>query len=363
MCTVYNSVGCITAVKSHLQQHQLNEFSSLDYLIRFRNSYTTLKEQIIINHKTLLGREKETLATEISYLQDSISNQREITDLHISKTINSIRQMIEAITTANNIGLQRYMDYVKRNALDMLIGLHELSRGARVAYALFYHRKMLTKKNTRYQYLDSNFNDEVNKSALADLEEHKRKKTAVNQIANTVYGALAELKVAAELEQLPDDCILINDFSCNFYPALFHRNTRDYIQSVQIDHLLITPAGIFIIETKNWSKYSMANPYLFSPVRQVKRANYAIYMTLSAHGGNRFGNHHWGNKKIPIRNIIVFNHNKPQEEFEFVKIVETNELRSYINWFKPCLSENEIYELADKLLRRTTRTEVVKDSW
>lgn len=363
MCTVYNSVGCITAVKSHLRQHQLSEFQSLDDLIRFRNGYTTLEEQIITDHTVLLGREKEALGNEISWLQDSIINQRQRTDQHIGKTINSIQQKIDAITAANNIGLKRYVGYIKRNGLDILIGLHELSRQMRVAYAIFNHKRRLVKKNKRYHYLDSSFNDAATTSSLADIEEHKRKKKAVDQIANTVYGALAELKVAAELEQLPDDCTLINDFNCYFYPALFHRNTRDYIQSVQIDHLLITPAGIFIIETKNWSKYSIENPYLFSPVQQVKRANYAIYMTLAPRPGNRFGNHHWGNKKMPIRNIIVFNHNKPKEEFEFVKILESNELRSYINWFKPCLSDNDMYELADKLLRRTKRTEVEKDSW
>ena len=363
MCTVYNSVGCITAVKLHLRQQKLSKFQSLDDLIRFRNNYTTLEKQIIINYKTLLGREKEALNHEISWLQDSIINQRQTTELHIGKTINSIQQKIDAITTANSIGLKRYADYIKRNGLDMLIGLHELSRGARVGYAVFHHKKRLVKKNKRFHYLDSSFNDAVTKSSLPDLEEHKRKKKAIDKIANTVYGALAELRVAAELEQLPDDCILIDDFNCYFNPALFHRNTRDYLQSVQIDHLLIAPAGIFIIETKNWSKYSIENPYLFSPVQQVKRSNYSIYMTLAPKPGNRFGNHHWGNKKIPIRNIIVFNHNKLKEEFKFVKILESNELRSYINWFKPCLSNIDMYELTDKLLRRTRRTEVEKDRW
>jgi hypothetical protein len=40
--------------------------------------------------------------------------------------------------------------------------------------------------------------------------------------------------------------------------------------SVQIDHLLVSPFGVFLIETKNWSDQSLNNLSLRSPVQQIK---------------------------------------------------------------------------------------------
>jgi hypothetical protein len=40
------------------------------------------------------------------------------------------------------------------------------------------------------------------------------------------------------------------------------------------------PTGLFILETKNWSKQSIKNEDLFSPVQQVKRAAFALFVYL-----------------------------------------------------------------------------------
>ena len=43
------------------------------------------------------------------------------------------------------------------------------------------------------------------------------------------------------------------------------------IKSIQIDHILVTNSGIFLIETKNWSEKSLNNPSLRSPCSASKK--------------------------------------------------------------------------------------------
>lgn len=65
----------------------------------------------------------------------------------------------------------------------------------------------------------------------------------------------------------------------------------------------------------------------------------------------RLDRHHWGDKKISIKNLIVMINTKPQEEFQFVKVLTLNELLGYINYFKPTFSPNETQRIADFILR------------
>lgn len=67
--------------------------------------------------------------------------------------------------------------------------------------------------------------------------------------------------------------------------------------------------------------------------------------------GLHIDRHHWGDKKISIRNLIVLTNRKPNEEFQYVKILTVNELLGYVNYFKPIFSTNETQRIADFLLR------------
>jgi len=191
-------------------------------------------------------------------------------------------------------------------------------------------------------------------SCSSQLQELDRKKDVIGQINNSIYGALGEQKVVRELEKLADNCILINDFICTFHPAIYSQKRNDYIKSIQIDHVLITPAGIFLIETKNWSQNSVNNPRLYSPVQQIKRANFAMYLILNGNFPNTnlaFKKYHLGNRKIPLRNLVVMTNYKPIEAFPYVKILTLDNLLSYVNYFEPCFSNEETQMIANYLLK------------
>ena len=235
----------------------------------------------------------------------------------------------------------------------MKIGYKERNFNSKIERSVRHSSNTLAKKIHRYQYIVTHFNDAVNESCLPQLKELERKKIAIDEVSTFIQGAIGEQSVVNELKNLSDEYSLINDFSLSFQTPVYNHREKYYIKSIQIDHILVSPSGIFLIETKNWSKESINNPALWSPVQQIKRANFALYNILNkgiANAALPLKRHHWGNRKIPIRNLIVLNNSKPIEEFEFVKILTVKDLPGYIKYFKPAFSNKETDAITHYLL-------------
>jgi hypothetical protein len=183
--------------------------------------------------------------------------------------------------------------------------------------------------------------------AAKELEDTKK---VLDDLQPYIAGAVGEGKVQKELEKLPDNCYLFNDYSLKFNPPIYNRKEKDKIFSAQLDHLLLTPAGVFILETKNWSKASLENMDLRSPVQQIKRSSFALYTLLNSSKSDlSLDAHHWGDKEVPLRNVIVMINSRPKEKFKFVAVKTLNELNAYINYFDPIFSDNDVQSIAEFL--------------
>ena len=90
-----------------------------------------------------------------------------------------------------------------------------------------------------------------------------------------LIGAYGEEVVIGSLSHLPDEYHVINDVNLRFSPAIRWKETGEYIQSCQIDHIVVGPTGIFLLETKNWksSNLEMNADVL---VHQVRRSQLCI---------------------------------------------------------------------------------------
>jgi hypothetical protein len=209
-------------------------------------------------------------------------------------------------------------------------------------------------KNSRLKSITSDINDAIRQSARYPLAEIERKKARIDELNTFILGALGEQKVVKVLESLSDDFHLINDFTVSLSPALYGRRKNEYIKSVQIDHVLVAPSGVFLIETKNWSDESLKNVDLRSPVEQIKRSGFVIFKLVNNELSNkrlRLDTHHWGDKKISIRNIIVFTNSKPKEDFQYVKVLTIKEIIGYINHFKPVFTSDEVQRISDFIVQ------------
>lgn len=325
MCKTYNTIGSLTTLKSHLVKNNIHDFKSLKEVIDFQNSYATYRQQIISHHENLIQQEKNLLYTDLQELDTEIAKQREQSKQKLTDEIENLKQQLNSSTTyvptnffhrlTRDLRLWNYTRKIKhkehnfnlkvKRSTDKLVAIHQI-------------------KNNRYQFISSQFSDAVSQSYQHPVSELERKKATIDGLASFIYGALGEQKVVKTLEALSDEYFLINDFTISFSHAIYNRQENDYIKSVQIDHILVAPSGIFLIETENWSEKSLEKLSLRSPVQQIKRTSFVLFKLLNNEMSNyhlHLDKHHWGDKKISIRNLIVLTNIKPKEEFQYVKIL------------------------------------------
>lgn len=354
MCRIYNTIGSLTTLKSHLENNNIHDFKSVRDVIDFQNSYTTLRRQLISHHENLIEQEKNMLNIDLQQLDIAIETQRLQSEQRLTDEINKLKQQLSISQS-----------YAPTNLFQKLTrGLRHWSYNRKIKYKEHYFdievkmsiSDLVDKyqvKSNRYQFISSDVNEAIRQSAQYPLSELERKKAIIGELNSFIYGALGEQKVVKSLESLSDEYFLINDFAVSFSPAIYNRQENDYIKSVQIDHILVGPSGIFLIETKNWSEKSMENLSLRSPVQQIKRTSFVLFKLLNNEMSNyhlRLDRHHWGDKKVSIRNLIVLTNTKPKEEFQYVKILTVNELLGYVNYFKPSFSNIETQRIADFLV-------------
>jgi len=354
MCKVYNSIGSLTTIKTHLREHNVNEFKSLNELINFQKNYSDIQQQIISNHSLLIEQEKISLEKDIAQLTDSIKTRKSEVEQLLQLELDMLKQKLDKLPSTHSNIFQKFIVYVRKIWIKRKIRDKHLNFNSIIRCLVLQITDKIINKNNRYQFIVSHFKNAVDESSLSQLQELERKKRIIDEINTSIYGALGEQKVAKVLETLSDDYILINDYTCSFHPPIYHRQEKDIIRSIQIDHLLISPAGIFLIETKNWSEHSLKDSSLRSPVEQIKRTNFALYKILAGeipHSKLTLNQHHWGERKVPIKNLIVFINQKPSEDFQYVKILTLKELLGYVKYFKPSFSGKDTQMIADYLLK------------
>jgi len=205
--------------------------------------------------------------------------------------------------------------------------------------AYYLKIKYLTNKKSS---LEKNYEKVISTRCMESNRKLDFTKEVIDGLYTLIAGAVGEHLTVKELEKLSNDYYLINDFSVEFDPPIYNKNENDRIFSIQIDHILICKSGVFILETKNWSNKSIKNLDLRSPVKQISRTSYALFVLLNSESNIKLVQHHWGSARIPIRNIIVMTKVKPKEEFKHVKVLILNELNGYINYFDEIFNNDEV---------------------
>lgn len=359
MCRTYNTIGSLTTLKSHLNNSHIYDFKSLKEVMDFQNSYTTIRQELISYHENLIDEEKRMLNIDLQHLESTIQIQKQQSEQLLIDEIHELkRQLNVSLDSIPQNFFEKIKKKLKLRNYKRKIKQKEENFDIEVTMAISELVGNFNFKNNRYQFIASHAKEAVGESAQDSLTELDRKQSKIDELNSFIYGALGEQKVVKTLETLSDEYFLINDFNISFSPAIYNRQENDYIKSVQIDHILVAPSGVFLIETKNWSEKSLESLSLRSPVEQIKRASFVLFKLLNNEMSNyylRLDRHHWGNKKISIKNLIVLTNTKPKEEFQYVKILTLNELLGYVNYFKPIFSNAETQRIADFLLKINTK--------
>ncbi len=201
----------------------------------------------------------------------------------------------------------------------------------------------------------NNAQDWVERYSARDREKQEKVLAVFRKYKYLFYGAEGEERVAWELSRLPDTYTVINDYRLEFPQPVYDRNNDDRIYSIQIDHVVVGPTGLYLVETKNWSRDSVENTELFSPIRQLKRSNFAIFRLLNQaveRGDIDNFSTHWGNRRISPKNILCLINHRPNQEFQYVRTLSEHQITHYVENQRQTFSQIEVNSLAENLRSR-----------
>ena len=156
-----------------------------------------------------------------------------------------------------------------------------------------------------------------------------------------LQGAKGEELVIKELSKLPDTYYVFNEYKFKLPKSVYSKSTNSYVRSCKIDHLVIGPTGIFIIETKNWSAERLRTAK-FTPHRQVDNAGLVFYIFLSKKFRRR---------KFPNYKVVVMLGNVPKIKYPYVSQLSLNELNSHILDKRGYLTLEDINKIVKWLYR------------
>lgn len=349
MARIFGTIESLKSLKSELKYRGISRFNSVREINDFLSNYDSEKltvfndiseslereySETCINLKQLIQNKTETINLETKRIDSKISDLKlKIKSLENLKDSNFFKKIISKI---NLYSTKNRLSYFINNKTKLINSSVRIISNKIEIDELFIKEYETDKQNL------------IDKRAQSKIEKLEYTRNVLENSRNLISGAIGENLVVKEIKKLPDDYVLINDFNLSFSPPIFYKKHNERIYSVQIDHLLISKSGIFIIETKNWSKSSVESISLRSPVEQIERSNFALYVYTSEN--INLYEHHWGEQKIPIRNVVVMIKNKPTAKFKFVNITLLRELNDYIKYFEPVLTEKQLNKVIDKLI-------------
>jgi len=356
MTIVEGQIETLTKLKESLSRSGITRFNSIGEIGRFLRDYESEKRQ-------LPSYVESELEAEIQDMQSTLLTHQQTYDELKTSIRNEIEQKVQQL----EIETKKASDNSNRNIFFKVFCFLKVKSLSRRKSRLESNLdNILKKKTSNAQDTLARLKNEIanclenRKNIISErykksLDELTYTKAVVDELYPLIAGAIGENSVVQALQQLSDDFYLINDFSMKFAPPIYNKKENDRIFSIQIDHLLVCQSGLFLLETKNWSKTSVENLDLRSPVKQILRTSFALFVLLNSDSKSndiKLERHHWGVKKIPIRNIIVMINEKPKEEFKHVKVLSLNELIGYIQYFDQTFNGEEVKGIFEYLKRR-----------
>ena len=346
MAKIYGNIGSFVELVKKM--NGIYSPASLAEVTAFKNDFSKAPLRIRENAKERVLEEISNLKKELEELSadyDEKLNRRE--ELLIGEK-NNLEQRINIYSArANNVIIRLYYFLKLRPLLKRKKLLDDHFEEERKRPFMDLENKILSIKES-VSYGEVNLEKLIEEIVQSKIEKLNNIRSLLLKNNKLYEGAIGEQKVLDELKKFPDSFSVINNFQRRFEKGIYQKKTNDWIYSVQIDHILIGPTGIFLIETKNWSQDSIENKSLFSPVKQVNRARHALYCYLNNAIENGYlssFNYNWGLGQISPKGIIVTINNTLRQEFQYVKILSLGNLFQYITSFESIFSKNQVDEL------------------
>ena len=155
-----------------------------------------------------------------------------------------------------------------------------------------------------------------------------------------IIGFFGEFWVKRELEKLPkDEYIILNDLLIS-----------NYINTYQIDHVVISKYGIFVIETKNYNGLIVGKEYSDKWVQYLGKSKYYLYNPLYQNYGHiKVLQSMLNLGKNSFISIICFS-NRSKLRVNLSNVTQVDFLKDLILSYKDEIVFEDINIISDKLM-------------
>ncbi len=349
MARIYGKIESLKSLKYKLKNNGISRFNSVKGINDFLSNYSSEKLEILNNASNKLEKEYYETCTN---LKQKKQRKAEIINLETEKIdsqIYDLQTKIDAIKVKDANFLKKLISSIRIYFLKKQSNFLVKNKTKQISLSVKDITINIENDELFIRQYETEKQNLIEKRTKSKIKKLEHTRNVLENSKNLISGAIGENLVVKEIKKLSDDYVLINDFNLSFSRPIFYKKYNQRIYSIQIDHLLISKAGIFIIETKNWSKSSVNSISLRSPIEQIERSNFALYVYIS--NNIALNDHHWGEQRIPIRNLIVMINNKPKAKFKYVSIKLLRELNDYIKYFEPVLTDKQFNRIKNYLIK------------
>ena len=158
-------------------------------------------------------------------------------------------------------------------------------------------------------------------------------------------GAKGENQVIEKLSQLSDEYHVL----CGVRIALPHYisyNGEKNLKSAQIDFVVVSKKGVYVIEVKNWSDNYVNQQNYFSPHEQAGRAGRLLWHVLKS----------W--RKAPRVTSVVLSikgNIKYDPKYKVVFVSSIKNINNFLENREEALSDKEVKKIIKKLIGHVTK--------
>ena len=350
MAQIFRQIESTKTLRKELDYRRISIFNSIREIEDFKRNYESIKVEILAQAQISIQKEIAQKSTELEKLElelkAAVRNEEEKVKSAIHRLDVKITELTERLN--KQTFLRRLFLTISRWQQNSK--LHQLRNNS--DRIIFKRTSLIQRKvknlHSHVDFLNTNTEKIISERCENDLSELNRTKQAISDLRTIIAGAKGEYAVEQELKKLPDNFYVINDYRLNFTRPIINKKNGDKIFSIQIDHLVVSPGGIFLLETKNWSNRSIRSLNLRSPIDQIQRSSYALFVFIN--NNISLNSHHWGSKQISLKSVLVMVGATTNQKFQFVKIKELKALNRYLKYFEPIYTDQETKWLAQTLL-------------
>ena len=308
--------GSETFLKSRLIRKGLEGFESFNDIQRFKKNFKSiLKTSTDEERKKLTAIIDALRSNEVALIKDIEVRKHELQ----ASLAKEKQELLEGEVTSEGQKRVKKIDKILEKKIDKPFK-KEKKRVKKTVKEIATREKKLEKS--------------VEKSVRSLHKAHD----IIKSNSAFVYGAVGETAAIKELRKLPEEYYILNEAKLSFYRAIRWKKYGEYVKSCKIDHVVVGPPGIFLIETKNWSAQTLARAK-FTPHRQIERAGYIFFI----HMINKFS------RKFPTYQIVATYRKLPDLPYNYVSQMTIRDLVNFILQKRKMLTPTEIQKIVEWL--------------